>query len=208
MDYSKFVFSNQYNGTGYDPNVPNNEHFGDKNFIYPDVSAGVLWNYSTEEKSIGENNQLKANVGFSAYHLSQPKQKFLEGTNEKLFAKYIVHGSFLMGIPHSNVGLAPSFLCQFQGPQKELMAGFLVKYYIKNDSKYTGYIRKSSVGLGAYYRYKDALVVAALIEMGQYAVGISYDLNVSSLTKVSTLRGGPEIVLRFNSANPFLFQKR
>ena len=90
----------------------------------------------------------------------------------------------------------------------KIFAGMMVKYYFKDDSKYTGYIKRNSLGFGASYRVKDALIVHLLLELGQYAIGFSYDLNVSGLSKVSTLRGGPEITLRFNSGNPFLFQKR
>ncbi|MGZ4033523.1 MAG: PorP/SprF family type IX secretion system membrane protein [Bacteroidia bacterium] len=208
VDFTKFIFSNQYNGTGYDPNLANGEHYGTQSFSYPDFAAGLNWHYSKDEKSIGENNQLKGDVGFSMYHINKPKQKFLIGDAEELFSKYIVHGQLLIGIPHSNVALDPSFICQFQGPSKEIVGGMMVKYYFKDDSKYTGYIRRSSLGLGAYYRYQDALIVNLLLELGQYAVGFSYDLNVSGLSKVSTLRGGPEVTIRFNSANPFLFQKR
>ena len=209
IDYSKLVFSNQYNGTtGYDQNIANGEQFGSKSFVYADFAAGLLWNYSKEESSIGENNQIKADAGFAMYHINKPKQKFLAGTNEKLFSKYVIHGRLLMGIPHSNVGLVPSIICQVQGSQKEIIGGLMIKYYLKDDSKYTGYVKRSSVGLGVNYRYKDAIIVAALIEMGKYAIGFSYDINTSSLTKVSTLRGGPEIMLRFNSSNPYLFQKR
>lgn len=209
VDYSKFIFSNQYNGsTGYDQTLASGEQFGQQSFVYPDFAAGALWNYAKEERSIGENNQLRADFGGAIFHINKPKQKFLVGTQEKLFSKYTVHGKLLMGIPHSNVGLAPSVLVQVQGNTKEIMGGLMVKYYLKDDSKYTGYIKKSSIGLGVYYRYKDAIIVNALIEMGQYSVGFSYDINTSALTKVSTLRGGPEIMLRYNSANPFLFQKR
>jgi type IX secretion system PorP/SprF family membrane protein len=209
VDYSKFVFSNQYNGSnGYDQTIANGEQYGAQSFIYPDFAAGLLWNYSREEKSIGENNQLKADFGFAMFHINQPKQKFLVGTNEKLFSKYVIHGKLLIGIPHSNVGLAPAIFCQLQGPTKEIVGGMMIKYYLKDDSKYTGYIKRSSIGLGAYYRYKDAVVAAIMLEIGQYAIGFSYDINTSALTQVSTLRGGPEIMIRFNSANPFLFQKR
>jgi type IX secretion system PorP/SprF family membrane protein len=208
VDYSKFIFSNQFNGTGYDATLANNEKFGTQSFVYPDVAGGVLWMYSRDESSIGENNQLKADVGVGMFHINKPKQKWLLGTDEKLFSKYIIHAKVLYGIPHSNVGLAPSIIYEMQGPTKEIIGGLMIKYYVKDDSKYTGYIKRSSVGLGVYYRAKDAIIVNALIEMGQYAIGFSYDINTSTLTKVSTLRGGPEIVLRFNSANPYLFQKR
>jgi type IX secretion system PorP/SprF family membrane protein len=208
VNYSKFIFSNQYTGTGYDPTVASGENFDGKNFIYPDFAAGACWNYGKEEKSIGENNVFRANVGASIFHISQPSQNFLAGSGIKLYSKIIVHGQFLIGIPHSNVALAPSYLLQFQGPQKEMLLGFMVKYYLKDDSKYTGYVKRSSLGLGLLYRNKDALVAQLLLEMGQYAVGVTYDLNTSGLKKVSTLRGGPEITIRFNSGNPYLFQKR
>ena len=207
IDYSKLIFSNQYNGSGYDQTLASGEN-GSRSFVYADFAAGLLWNYAKEESSIGENNQIKADAGFAMFHINQPKQKFLVGTNEKLFSKYVVHGKLLMGIPHSNVGLMPSVIFQSQGSQREIIGGLMVKYYLKDDSKYTGFIKRSSVGLGVNYRYNDAVIVSALIEMGQYAIGFSYDINTSNLTKVSTLRGGPEIMLRFNSANPYLFQKR
>ncbi len=209
IDYSKLVFSNQYNGsTGYDQTINSGEQYGSKDFVYADFAGGLLWNYAREESSIGENNQIKADFGAAVFHINRPKQKFLVGTNERLFSKYVVHGKLLMGIPHSNVGLAPSIIYQVQGPTKELIGGLMVKYYLKDDSKYTGYIKRSSIGLGVYYRAKDAVIANILIEMGQYSIGFSYDINTSNLSKVSTLRGGPEIMLRFNSANPYLFQKR
>lgn len=209
IDFSKLIFSNQYNGTtGYDQTIANGEQYGSKSFVYGDFAAGLLWNYAKEESSIGENNHIKADFGFGMFHINRPKQKFLSGTNEKLFSKYVVHGKLTMGIPHSNVGVSPSFIYQSQGPTKEIIGGMMLKYYLKDDSKYTGYIKRSSIGLGVYYRYQDAVIANVMVEMGQYAIGFSYDINVSSLTKVSTLRGGPEIMLRFNSANPFLFQKR
>lgn len=208
VDYNKFVFSNQYNGTGYDKTPAAGEDYGTHTFITPDVSAGVLWRYEKEEEVIGENNHLSADVGFAMYHINKPTQRFIAGTSDQLFSKYNAHGRLLIGIPHSSIGIAPSFLMSFQGKQKEILVGLMAKYYLKHESKYTGFIKRTSVGLGVYYRNLDAMIVQLMLEMGQYAIGFSYDLNVSGLTTVSTLRGGPEITIRFNSANRFLFQKK
>lgn len=208
VNFSNFIFSNQYNGTTYDPTINSMEDPGVGSFVYGDVAAGMLYNYIKNESSIGENDMVSWDMGAAVFHLNNPKQKYIAGSTERLYGKIVAHSKLLVGIPHSNVGLAPSVLAEFQGPQKEIVFGLMGKYYLKDDSRYTGYVRKSSIGLGAYYRYKDAVIVNLLLEIGQYAVGFSYDLNVSSLTKVSTLRGGPEVTLRFNSANPFLFQKR
>lgn len=208
VDFTKFIFSNQYNGTGYSTGPAMGETYGTHSFVYADFAAGLLWRYEKEPTIVGEESQLSADAGVSVFHINKPKQKFLSSTNEQLFSKYTIHGKCLIKPAKSYLGFAPSFLFSFQGKQKELMGGLMVKYYMKQDSKYTGIVRKSSIGLGAYYRNQDALIVALLMEMSQYAIGFSYDLNISRLSKVSTLRGGPEVTIRFNSAAKYLFQKK
>lgn len=208
ISFDKLIFSNQYNGTGYDRTPAPGEDYSSRNVLYADLSAGVLYRYDKEEQTIGDNDQLMWDVGFAVNHINKPRQKFLTNSNERLYSKFNVHGKMLMGIPHTSIGIAPSFFAQFQGPQKEILAGMMVKYYFKHDSKYTGYIRKSSGGIGVYYRNRDAIIFSLLLEMGHYAIGVSYDLNTSGLAAVSTLRGGPEVTIRFNTANRFLFQKK
>jgi type IX secretion system PorP/SprF family membrane protein len=208
VDFNKFVFSNQYNGSTYDTGPAAGEDYSSRNILYADFSGGILWRYEKEEEKIGNNDQLMGDLGVSVYHINKPKQNFLVGTDEKLYSKYNLHGRLLYGVPHTSIGLAPSIFCQFQGSQKEIVTGMMFKYYIKHDSKYTGFVRKSSIGLGAYYRSNDAVIISFLLEIGQLAFGLSYDLNVSGLTKASTLRGGPEVTIRFNSLNRYLFQKK
>jgi type IX secretion system PorP/SprF family membrane protein len=208
IDYTKLLFPDQYSGTTYDPTIDQGESYATNNFMYPDVSGGIAWSYGYNEKAIGANNEFRANIGVSAYHLNQPKQKFLTDTHERLNAKMVIHGDFLIGIPNSNVALAPSYLAEIQNPSTEIIAGMLIKYYFSQDSKYTGYLKKSAIGIGAFYRNRDAVVLSLLIEYQQYAIGMSYDLNTSKLRSASTGRGGPEIFIRFVTPNPFLYQKK
>lgn len=206
IDFSKLVFPNQYNGTTYDPNVASGENFASNNFIYPDFAAGVLWNYGYTEKAIGSNEKLKANVGAAMYHIGQPKQKYVVGTSDKLNSKFVIHGDLLYGIKNTNLGLEPSFMVQIQKPSTEIVVGMMFKYYFKEDSKYTGINKQSAFSLGVQYRNKDAVVLRAMVEYREYAIGVAYDINTSSLTKASTGRGGPEIFIRYTSAKPFLYQ--
>ena len=208
VDFNKFVFSNQYNGTSYDHTPAPGEDYSAHSFTTPDIAAGMLWRMEKEEKSFGDNDQLSIDLGASMYHILKPTQKFMVSSNDQLYSKYNVHGKAVIGIPMTRLGIAPSFYFSFQGPHMELLGGIMGKYYLKHDSKYTGYVKRSSVGIGAYYRSRDAMIVQFLLEYGQYGIGVSYDLNTSGLSKVTTLRGGPEITLRFNSANRFLFQKK
>ncbi len=208
IDNSKLIYPDQYNGSGYDPNISSNELYAQQRLLYPDLAAGAVWSYAHNEKSIAANNQFKAQIGFSTYHLLRPYQSFIRVKEDRLFLKYIFHGNLLIGIPNSMMAIAPSWLVQVQGPSKEILAGMMFKYYINDDSKYTGIIKRSSVGLGIYYRNSDAIITSVLFEIGRYAIGFSYDFNTSDLTKVSTARGGPELTLKFVTPNPFLYQKR
>ncbi|MBI3519642.1 MAG: PorP/SprF family type IX secretion system membrane protein [Bacteroidetes bacterium] len=208
MDGTSLIYGAQYNGSTYDPNLPSGEYYTRQSFMYGDMSSGALYTYMRDEKSIAANDQINAQVGFSVYHLTRPQQNFLYGESDRLYRKYVFHGNLLFGVPNSKVGIAPSWLVQVQGPSKEILAGMMFKYYIKDNTKYTGFIKRSSVGIGVYYRSGDAIITSLLVELGKFAVGFSYDVNMSKLATVSKGRGGPEITLRMMTPSAFLYQRR
>jgi type IX secretion system PorP/SprF family membrane protein len=208
MESSKLVYGAQYDGYTYDANLPSGETYTRQSFMYGDMGSGLLYTFSRGERSIAANDQINAQVGFSAFHLTRPQQNFLNGQNDRLYRRYAFHGNLLFGIPNTLMGIAPSWLIQMQGSSKEVLAGIMFKYYIKDDSKYTGFLKRSSIGLGGHYRTGDAIVTSILVEFGRFAVGYSYDVNISKLKKVSNGRGGSEITLRMMTPTAFLYQRR
>jgi type IX secretion system PorP/SprF family membrane protein len=206
IDFSKLVFPDQYNGSVYDPNISNGENQGTQNYIYADVGAGVNWSYGYGSKAVASNDGVKIQSGIALFHINKPRPKFITDSKEEVFMKVVLHGDAALGVKNTNMVFVPSYLLQFQGPSKEIMVGLMTKYYFKEDSKYTGFIKQSAFGIGAAYRNLDALILSAQIEVGQYAVGFSYDFNTSKLSKASAGRGGAEIFLRFVTPNPFLYQ--
>lgn len=207
IDFTKLTFLNQYSGTGYDPSLSSNENYASQNFVYADFAGGINWSYGFNERAIGANNEKRANIGVAIYHFNQPKLQYLTDKHDRLNAKYIFHADALLGIRNTNVALMPSYIFQMQGPSFEMIEGFMVKYYFRENSKYTGIIKKSGIALGAAFRNMDALIVQGMFEYENYALGLSYDLNVSKLTTASTGRGGFEICIRYVTPNPFLYQK-
>jgi len=207
INYAQIRWDNQYNGTSYNPAMASGETAVASNFIYGDYSAGVQWNYGKGEMYIADNNEVKANAGFAVYHVSQPKQSFM-GDKEKLFTKFAFHGGMVFGIQGSNVLIAPTFMYLRQGPQQELNIGTMIKYKMRENTKYTGFKQASTVSIGGFFRNKDAIVVVGQIELNRFAIGASYDLNLSRLKAVTTGRGGFEITLRYFSPNPYLFQAK
>jgi len=208
IDNTNFVFPNQYSSTGYDPDINSGENFAGDKFRYLDLGTGLLWSYADEERGIKDHKEVKAHIGFSAYHLTTPQQKYLSQKTDKVPMKFVAHGDVLFSIKNSRTAIMPAYLVQFQGKHLEILAGGMFRYYMKNDTRYTGYIKRNILGLGVYYRNNDAAIISALLEwQEQYAIGLSYDVNISGLAKVSKVRGGLELTLRYSAANGFLYQK-
>jgi len=200
---SALQWGNQYDGSMYNAALPSNEP-GAANFSYLDLGGGVLWNYDNRSGSsmVTDNHELKATLGAAMFHVTEPDYSFY-GTGEKLYRKLVVHGNALLSIPNSNVAFAPGFMYYRQGPAQEIYAGSLIRYTISQDSKYTGFKEGAAFSAGAFFRAKDALVISTLLEYSNYSLGLSYDVNVSSLQTASNSRGGLEIALRFVTPNPF-----
>lgn len=204
---SNLVYPNQYNGTNYDPNMTSGEGKYSQTLIYPEFAAGFAWMYGHTEKSMTANNQVKTAIGFSTYHINRPQQNFAHNA-VKQYRKYVFHGVVTIGIPNTLTAIEPSWLVQVQGPNKEIILGTKIKYFLGDESKYTGIHKRNSVGLGVYYRNYDALVFSVSYDGPMYSIGINYDSNISSLAVASHSVGGIEINLKFFTPNAYLYQKR
>ncbi len=59
---------------------------------------------------------------------------------------------------------------------------------------------KVTFSLGGIYRWADAIAPVIRLDMKRLAVGLSYDINTSKLTKASGARGGFELTLAYKNA--------
>ncbi|MFH1319097.1 MAG: PorP/SprF family type IX secretion system membrane protein [Bacteroidota bacterium] len=205
-DGAKQHWSNQYDPAsteGYDPITPSGETNPMENFSYGDFATGILWNYT--------GNTLKAHAGIALFHLNKPKQSFFS-TNEKLYSKLVIHGGSKIDMKNSNVSFLPRILILTQGPTHEINLGALIKYRLQEKSKYTGEIDEMAVYFGGWYRFSDAFILNAGLDFKNFALGISYDVNVSKLNVATASRGGFEFSLIYiqpfaasrNTASPLM----
>ncbi|MFZ9942632.1 MAG: type IX secretion system membrane protein PorP/SprF, partial [Bacteroidia bacterium] len=148
------------------------------------------------ERYMTGNDQLQVNGGVAYFHPHKPDYSFT-GTNERLNPKLVVHGEALVGVPNTNLSLVPSIIVMNQGSQSEINAGTMFRYVMKVESNYTGFEKGSAISLGMHYRVGDAMIPSLLAEFGDYALGVSYDINLSDLEAASTKRGGMEVAIRY-----------
>ena len=194
----------QYDGSGYNAQLPTGESLNAQSFSFVDLGLGGVWHYNSSKRDndVVTNQSTQATLGFGYFHITRPTYTFL-GAEEQLYAKLVLHGNARFALGEGNSAIVPSFQYSKQGPSSELMLGAMFRYVLTPTSKVTGLNKGSAFSLGPTLRAKDAVAIAALMEFGQMAVGLSYDINTSGLSKASNGKGAFEICIRFVNPNPF-----
>ena len=193
-----------------DPLFP---QFARMNRTYHDLSAGFSWFYN------GRHDQI-AWLGAAVFHIFNPQVSFTTRPDfngnygDMLYARWVVHG----GLETDTKGyfrFMPSFIYMQQGPHQEITLGSFVKYNRSmsislqslTPSFYWGLWLRGHGGINTRPGI-DALIMSLRVDKGKLAYTISYDLNISSLSRASKLQGGPEISVIFFTENPYKKRKR
>jgi len=204
VNNGSFQWGTQYDASGYNGNISSGETATFENYIFGDFNAGIAWSYGKAQTNASSNDHLSANAGFAVYHINAPKQAF---DLEKLHREFVIHGGSYIGIKNTDFSILPSILYLIQGPLQEFNAGLLARYSIREESRYTGLLKETAIFFGCFYRAGDAVIPTFMFEFANYALGISYDINISGLKDATSGQGGLEISLRFINPNPFKYGK-
>lgn len=184
INLSNATYDNQYNtanGGSFDQNIGSDEYFQNTSYIIPELSFGLY--YHTSHKT----RRLNPYIGVAAFHLTEPKEAFLNG-NSKVLRKYVGSGGTKIKINELNT-INVSFLVMQQANIQEATIGLMEHYYLSGSDAY--------LLLGAFYRYKDAVILHAGLMYKEYTLRFSYDINISSLNDYSRSRGGFEISITY-----------
>lgn len=184
VDYTKLIFESQIGVNGVDPNLPSGE-YGDDNFSYLDVNAGINWRGRFSDK-------FAVQIGGAYFHLSEPIETFYNYNVNKLNAHYVGYGSFKIGMGKNTV-MIPSFLYmqQTEGSNIQMNSGIDVGFQLEKGV--------SMAYAGLHYRsvdnidVADAVIINLGLDYNNINFGLSYDVNVSDLSTVTNYRGGIEL---------------
>ncbi len=185
FDPTKSTFNNQYLNGKYNAANPTLENIPSAKMDLWDLGVGLNLNTST-----GEDNTTTYIIGFSGYHFTKPTLSYYsrEGVTQNI--RWNVNGAInrvfsdqITMQVHANVAM--------QGAYKEIMGGFMVNYTKALPDVSTTFVLSG----GAFYRYGDAVIPVVKIKYNSMAIGISYDVNVSTLKEASNLQGGYEMTL-------------
>lgn len=195
-------WDSQWSGNQYNAALPSGEaESASKAAI--DFGAGMAYVLRTKASTISSNDAFELIISGAAYHFTRPDLGV--GGGDPLAMRYTGMIYTTIGMTNTNLRLSPRVLYNQQSSLREINAGCIFYYVLKNASSFTGYNVESAFGIGASYRVGDALVPEIHYYNGNFFCGISYDFNLSSLTPYSMSRGGLEVSLRFTDVMGTLF---
>ncbi len=221
IDFLNLRWGSQHDGEGgFDATAISGENFDRDNFLFADLSAGLMWFTVFDEYS-------NFYIGGAFSHLNRANQSFDSEQDIPLYSKFTIHaGAELIG--QSRIGLVPGLVAFFQGPSFELNAGTSLKFLMggKKRSKNSD---SQSFQLGAWVRlanrvgqpvtlleidpndptappitrteqgdvtvWVDAIILSTRFDYNDFGLGFSYDVNVSNLKPASNSNGAFEFSL-------------
>ncbi|TAL41918.1 MAG: type IX secretion system membrane protein PorP/SprF [Chitinophagaceae bacterium] len=184
LDVTKVYFEDQLTALGFTGVTSEVFNQDDLDVKYFDLNAGVLYNGTTN----GYNNFY---LGASMYHINRPKETF-QGGQFYLNSKTTIHGGGRLPTGQYN---AVHFSANYsvQGNATQAMFGGAYALNLNSDEELP-----TNLYVGLWARVNnvtDAIIPYIGLEFGEFQLGASYDINVSSLQPASNMRGGAEISL-------------
>jgi type IX secretion system PorP/SprF family membrane protein len=154
---------------------------------YFDVGIGALYNATTN----GNNNYY---FGVSAYHLTHPKVSFLGEDTINVPTRLTLHGGGFFPIAGSASTIYVSGLVNNQAGAREYVVGGAWQIAASTDEA-----NPVNFYAGLWGRFTnnttDAVIPYVGLDYSDFSLGITYDVNVSSLQTASQSRGGIEVSL-------------
>lgn len=164
----------------FDPSLPSQENFGQTTTNF-DVSTGLGWSSKVTDKFF-------FSVGVSAFNLITPYNTF--NSNEEDNMRRITANLSMDIRVAKRFSLLPSVIYQNQAKAQETNVGL---------SGAIDFNKDFTLFMGGYYRVKDAVIPYIGADYKGFRLGLSYDVNASSLNRIETTKnvGAIEISLMY-----------
>lgn len=192
--FSKTINSEQFQwnsqfipGLGYDASNPSDNLDTQSKSSYIDLSSGICFHKTYEEKS---KTNRGLSLGVSMYHLNSPDNSIQKSKKDPLPFRTNIHLSFDIKITEK-ISLSPQVLYVSQFTS-QLNVGTKIKYHFLVAESENPYL-----AIGAYYRLLDSYIVSASYNSNMLSIGLSYDMNASTLSKLTKGVSSYELFVKF-----------
>jgi len=187
FDPTGLKFDDQFVGGAYSATNPTRQTFTNTNVLYWDASAGITYSSETD-------GGILYYVGAAYFHISQPKVAFNPVNDMRLNKKLVLNMG--LSVPASEANTLILYGDYFvQGGNSQAQGGFLYKHDIVQGDE----LENTSLSIGAFYRWADAVVPVIKLDYNHLGIGLTYDANINKLKQASNGRGGFELTLSYKN---------
>lgn len=187
FDRSKMKTNNQFDGSGWNPGLPDGESFTKNGYSFFDGSVGMTYN-----TSLGADDENTMFLGVAYHHFNRPKNSFYRNPDVELNRKWVVSGGLKLGVTdYTYFTLQADYSAQ--GGFRETIGGALYSIKMGDSPDNPAY----TIHGGAFLRWKDALIPVVKLDYNPFSFALSYDINLSQLKPASRGRGGFELSLSY-----------
>ncbi|MEJ7609842.1 MAG: PorP/SprF family type IX secretion system membrane protein [Ferruginibacter sp.] len=184
FDPSQLKFDDQFVSGSYSPANATQQTFKTQQLKYWDLNAGLSFS--------AQAGEVDYYVGAAYFHLSQPKVTFDPTNDLRLNKKIVVNAG--VNIPNGMQDMLTVFADVFvQGGNNQWQGGMIYKHDLKEmqaDEE-----KRVSISAGSFFRWEDAVIPVVKLDYNKFALGVTYDINISKLKPASQMRGAYELTL-------------
>ncbi len=183
FDPSKATFNNQFVSGIFDPANPSLENLPIPKMTMYDIGAGANYNFTS-----GPSQNATYMIGISGYHFTQPVFSYFRSFTYKQNIRLNFNAGMVREL-NENVILQVHANYANQGTYDEVVGGALLGWRTFEAFTETTF----EIYGGILYRYRDAIIPVVKLKHKHMGIGLSYDVNNSSLKKASNMQGGFEL---------------
>jgi type IX secretion system PorP/SprF family membrane protein len=195
LNPDELMWTDQFNGYEYDPDIPHGEYFEQKQKASFDLSAGASYKFMSEAPNMDHFAKTSGTISTGFWHLNQGKRLTMSDEQAGIKMVLMADVTFSLG-SDKKTALNPWLLAMLQGPANEITAGADFRFFLKQSDKYN--VSRSIFSFGGAYRVNDAAMARIMFDYANYGLGVAYEINTSSLKEASKGFGCFEVFMKYS----------
>ncbi len=194
FDLGSITLPSQFNTVSgeFDASMPNNLDQWAENTYYGDINIGGIYK--------GKFGKYTPTCGISLFHINQPQYSFLREDN-RLPMRAVIHGSIAIQL-HDSYYAEPHYTYMHHKMAGNMILGGNFHFLMPEGSMlaeaYAGIFTRTSLN------NIDALIFTLGLNVYDFNIGLSYDVNISPLVQASNMRGAFEISIVYTDISKTL----
>ncbi|MCI5055255.1 MAG: type IX secretion system membrane protein PorP/SprF, partial [Flavobacteriales bacterium] len=193
---NNLTYPDQFNnGTGsFDPGIASGDPLSGTQLSYADLNVGGLWTF--------DGKKIKPEAGFSLFHLLRTKETFDNNFDVlPLRSQWNAASYFYIG---ERYFVYPYVQYMFQGKASSSLSGVNLGLRFKRNSLRLEHVYVGHIFRSGFNRISDALIPVVGTRIYGFDLGVSYDINMSTLKSATQGRGALEVSVIYTHKTNFL----